>query len=297
MSDNADTGLARVEPERGAMVEVASTRAAREVEAMIIAAKRVPRDEDVALAKMLKACESLELAEGAHYEYKRGNSIVRGESIRLVEEMARTWGNVDYGTVVIDSNERSATLMTYCLDLENNVRRTNVFPVVNQRWTKTATTDLRDPRDVYEHQANMATRRLRGCILQIIPSAFARAASQACDETLRRNFGKNLKERIGKMVGEFESKFGVTKEMIEATLGHNIEAINESEWVSLRNKYASLRDGVAKPLDLFSAADTPAEDARAATDAANAAQGALDRAKAKRTKRDTDSGDGGEPAG
>jgi hypothetical protein len=72
----------------GGMLDVAMTRAAQEVQAAMVVAKRFPRNEDQALQKILAACGRAGLAEAAIYEYPRGKddegkkNYVTGPSIR-----------------------------------------------------------------------------------------------------------------------------------------------------------------------------------------------------------------------
>jgi hypothetical protein len=55
------------------------------------------------------------------------------------------------------------------------------------------------------------------------------------------------------MINAF-SEFGVGKAAIETRLGHNLDATSETELISLRKIYTSLRDGMSKREDWFQAA-------------------------------------------
>lgn len=58
----------------------------------------------------------------------------------------------------------------YAWDLETNTRRTTHFEVFHIRDTKQGPKILTEERDIYETIANQASRRMRGCILQLIPA-------------------------------------------------------------------------------------------------------------------------------
>ena len=118
------------------------------------------------------------------------------------------------------------------------------------RFTKKGTKSLTDPRDIYEHTANFAARRLRACILGVIPQDIIDEAQDACEATLKSGDGVPLEDRIRKMLVAFDG-VGVTKELIEKRIGHNSESINATELVGLQKIFISLRDGMSKRGDWF----------------------------------------------
>ena len=74
--------------------------------------------------------------------------------------------------------------------------------------------NLCDPRDVYEMVANLGARRLRACILAVIPKDIVDAAVEECEKTLAGDTKEPIADRLKKMLDKF-SEFGVTKDMIE----------------------------------------------------------------------------------
>jgi len=79
---------------RIATTEIASTRAAQEVQAAMVVAKKFPRDVTASLARILTNCKRKALAEQAVYAYPRGKEVVSGPTIRLAEVLAQSWGNM-----------------------------------------------------------------------------------------------------------------------------------------------------------------------------------------------------------
>ena len=71
------------------------------VQGQILIAKRFPRDVDLSLQKIERACSRTRLASLAIYQYQRGGTDITGPSIRLAEAVASAWGNVKYGFDVI----------------------------------------------------------------------------------------------------------------------------------------------------------------------------------------------------
>ncbi len=238
-------------------MDIATSKSAQEVQAAMLVAQRCPRDEIRCYNKIMKGCKRRGLAERAVYSYPRGGTSVTGPSIRLAEELARCWGNIDFGIVVLDSNAAESSVMAYCWDLESNTRSTKVFTVKHERHTKRGRQFLSDPRDIYEHVANYGARRMRACILAVIPGDIQDDAVTECEKTLTRD-QEPLGDRIRQMVAAF-SDFGVTKEDIEKRLGHVLHVTSEHEFVTLRSIYTSLKDGMSHVRDWFEVRKTTSD--------------------------------------
>ena len=234
----------------GVLANAQASRQMAEVQSAMVIAKKFPRDETAAISRITQACQRLRLAEAAMYSYPRGGQRITGPSIRLAEAIAQAWGNLDYGIVELEQRDGESVVMSYCVDLETNTRQTKVFTVKHERSRQAGNVRLNDPRDIYELTANQGARRLRACILGIIPGDVIDLAVEKCEETLKGGNGEPLIDRIRKMVLAFE-KLGISKEMIENRLLHKIEATDGSEFVGLRQIYQSLKDGMSKREDWF----------------------------------------------
>lgn len=237
--------------QKTATSEMMVTRQAQEVQAAMVVAKKFPRDEVDAYNRISRACQRKTLAEQAVYEYPRGGQKVTGPSIRLAEALAQNWGNLDYGIIELEQKKGESQVMAYAWDLETNTRQTKIFQVPHIRATKKGSYELTDPRDIYELVANQGARRLRACILGVIPGDVIDAAVDQCMITMKSNNPEPLIDRVRKMVKVYEDEFSVTKDMIEKFLGCSSDAFSENDFVRLRNVYKSLRDGMAKREDYF----------------------------------------------
>lgn len=244
----------QIVPSSKGTIEIAISRAAQEVQAAMIVAKKFPRDETVAYDRIMKACKRPALAECAVYEYPRGTEKVSGPSIRLAEALAQNWGNLDFGVIELEQNPNSSKIMAYAWDLETNTRQTKIFDVKHERHTKKGNYKLTDPRDIYEIAANQGARRLRACILGVIPGDIVDAAVAECDKTLAGNNKEPLSDRVRKMVSAF-TEHGVTAQMLEIRLNHSLDIITESELVKLGKIFNTLRDGIGKREDFFEIAE------------------------------------------
>ncbi len=246
-------------PAAGAMMESDSARAVAEVQAAIALAKRFPRDPVAAVDKILQACTRPTLAEQAVYAFPRGGTTVTGPSIRLAEAVAQHWGNMTYGVRELSQEKGESVVEAFAHDLETNVRVVKVFTVKHTRKARGKVTTLEDPRDIYEMTANQGARRLRACILAVIPGDVIDAALNQCQVTLENAVQVN-KESVAQLVEAFEP-FGVSREMLSRRLGgKHLEKMIGAEMIQLRHIYRALKDGMAKPEDFF---DLPKETAKA----------------------------------
>lgn len=238
-------------PQSGQVMEATEqSRAVAEIQAAMTIAKKFPRDYQKARERILQACLRPSLADKAQYTYARGGTSIEGASIRLAEAIAQAWGNLQFGIRELEQRNGESTVEAFAWDLETNTRQVKVFTVRHWRDTKQGGYAIKDARDIYEMVANQGARRLRACILGVVPGDVVEEAVEQCEETLRQA-GKNVTpEKITSMVEKF-AEFNVTKEMIEKRVQRNIAAIDAPLLISLGKIYNSLKDGMAKPADFF----------------------------------------------
>lgn len=230
-------------------VQVEGARAVAEVKAQVIMARQYPRDPVQATDRILAECDRSTLAEKAIYSFPKGGQQITGPSIRLAESIARHWGNIAAGVVEIERIGEESAMLAYAWDLETNTMIRKEFRVPHTRDTKQGKKTLTDDRDIYEMTANQGARRLRSCILALIPGDVVDAAVSRAEKTLVAKIG-DVKEASIKMLDAFAS-MGVTKLMIEKRLRHRIDSIQAAEIVTLKTVYASIRDGMGQVTDYF----------------------------------------------
>lgn len=235
---------------------VQAAREMAEVQGMVVMAKKFPRDKIRATERILNDCTRPKLAENALYTYSRGGTEISGPSIRLAESIAQNWGNIDFGIKELEQSKGVSKVMAFAWDLETNARQTKIFEVPHVRTTKKGSYRLEDPRDIYELVANNGARRLRACILGIIPGDVIDAAVEQCDRTLRTTADISP-DNVQKMVSLFE-KMGVSKAQIEKRIQRRIDAIQPAQMVALRKIYKSISDGMAAASDFFEVEETSA---------------------------------------
>ena len=236
-------------PNGGALAQSDQQRSIAEVQAAMMIARMNPRDPIAAMDRILNACTRPTLADAAVYQYSRGGSDVSGPSIRLAEAMAQAWGNLQFGIRELEQRNGESTVQAFAWDVETNTRREVTFQVPHLRYTKQGGKRLEDPRDIYEMVANQGARRLRACILAIIPGDVTEHAVLQCEVTMKTK-ADTSPEAMAKMVSAFDG-YGVTKEQIEKRIQRRLDAIQPAQVVALKKIYASLRDGMSAAADWF----------------------------------------------
>lgn len=218
-----------------------------------IMARTFPRDERTSMDKILTACARESLAERALYQYAKGGTDIEGASIHLARELAREWGNIDCGQNEIDRAGDHTIVEVHATDMEKGTNQEIRFRV--RHWRARAGGAgyaLTDDREIYEHTANMAARRLRACILAILPADVVDAAVAQVKLTLATKV-RLTPERLANMVKAFGA-LGVAPELLEKRIQRRLDSITPALFVQLSKIYNSLNDGMSRPADWFEVA-------------------------------------------
>jgi hypothetical protein len=240
-------------PERvGQATVVESARAVAEVQAAVVMARQFPRDVQKAIADMRQSCAMPRLAERAFFRYNRGGANVTGPSIHLARDLARCWGNIDYGVKELarDDQYGQSEMLAFAWDLETNARSETVFIVPHARDKKGGPQRLIDMRDIYENNANNGARRLRECIFAVMPPWFKEEAKDICHETLEKGGGKPLPQRIADAVAAFEG-VGVTRTQMEKKAGRAVAGWTAQDVAQFGVIFKSIRQGETSVADEF----------------------------------------------
>lgn len=194
---------------------IEQTRAEAEVKAAVALAQACPRNEARAIEAMRQACRNEALASSAFYSFPiAGAGTVSGPTVQLARELARCWGNIQHGVVELSRSAGESELMAYAWDTEANVRSEHRFIVKHERWKKSGSSKLEDPRDVYNNNASNGSRRVREAIMAVLPVWFRTEAEDLCRATLSGNAGSDA----DKIANGFAT-LGVALPTIEAQFG------------------------------------------------------------------------------
>lgn len=235
--------LARRAPLGSQATSIEQSRAIAEVQAMVVVAMRNPRDEPRAIGKVKEVCRQASLAKTAFFKYSRGDGTVTGVSIKLATELARCWGNINYGVAELARNDAAgeSEMLAFAWDVETNVRNSTTFIVPHKRDKKGGPVDLVDMRDIYENNANNAARRLREMILRALPSWLVEDAKGYCYHTLETGEGEvPLAKRIMLCIDRFQA-IGISRERVEAKMGTKADVFTPVDLANLAISLESLK--------------------------------------------------------
>jgi hypothetical protein len=249
LAEQAETAMVR--NDAGASNVSAAARQFAEVKGAIQLAREFPREELAAFKQMRRTCSRPAFADEALYAYPRGGKMITGASIRLIEELVRAYHNIDYGFRILESREDASLIEAFAWDVENNIKARREFWVQHIRETSQGNVALKNPRDIYELCANMAQRRVRACVEEIIPIDLIEEAKALCHKTMKiGSNGMPFQDRVREMVLAFD-EYGVSRDMIEQYLGHPVEAMIVEEMPKLKQAYQALKTSMATRDEIF----------------------------------------------
>ena len=250
--------------------ETAAAAVAANAEAMAKArffvALQRPRALDLVRERLLDACAVPEFAEECTWTLERWNSEkgkkepITGFSVRFAEAVRQYLGNTDTDTQVIWDDDEKTIVQVVVTDLETNT--TERAPVVVRK--------RKERRKLREGQVPIETRKgSNGQVLYIVAAtddeiteatnrAVAKAMRNAVLRLLRVDIKQECWEQIQatqeqaakaagsatKMLAKL-AELGVTREQVEAWLGHAADRLSPDEWKQLGGIGAAIKGGDA----------------------------------------------------
>lgn len=220
---------------------VEQSRAVAEVQAAIVVAQQCPRNITAAIAEMKQVCQRKRLADKAFYSFPRSDGTVSGPTVHLARELARCWGNLQYGLIEMrrDDEYGESEMQAFAWDVEKNSRVSSTFIVPHRRDTKNSSKKLTDMRDIYESNANNGSRRVREAIFAVLPGWFVDDAIDTCRQTLDDGGGVPLPQRISDAVRAYDG-IGVHVDRIETKLGRPSTKWTERDLSELQILFRSI---------------------------------------------------------
>lgn len=273
-------------------------RAIAEVQAAVVVAQSCPRNMAEAEREMEYVCGRMTMAERAFYQVTNRGT---GPSVHLMRELARIWGNVDYGVKELhrDDSQGISEVQAFSWDIQKNTRSSRTFIVPHQRMVKIdgvqQRKDLVDLTDIYLNNQNVGARAVRECIDTILPRWFVEKAQDICHETLRNGEGKPLRDRIESLIGAFDG-LGVSLKQLEARVGKERGQWTPEDVAQLTVAGQSIKRGEARAADLFPAveASSSAADEIAAAPAPEEKKRTTRKPRAAKTSQDSTGADSSE---
>lgn len=242
-----------------------------EVQARVTVAQACPRNMDRAQVLMREVCTTPALAKRAFFSYPKAGETVEGPSIKLAEELARVFGNIDYGLTELrrDDEAGESEMMAFAWDIEANTRTTRTFIVKHAIDTRKGRKQITELRDITANNNNFGGRAMRECIYKVLPSWFREEAEQLCRDTLASDAKP---ENIAAMISAY-GKASVTLEQLEAKVGRTRAKWTPQDYGHLTTLYQSLVNREITRDEAFPADST--DDTMAALEAQAAADGRL----------------------
>lgn len=236
--------------------EVERERALVETQATLAHAN--PRVPAQCWEEIKDECSRVGLAADAVYEFPMGGSLVSGASIRLTEALARRWRHMYLQIRILASHNGMTKGRSLAWDLQNNIRHELDFEVLHSRDKRDREGNVKpvpvtSAREIDMMVLNAASRRMRNCILRLIPGEVVDRAIAECDKTLAKLGPPEdmLQDALTRLAA-----FSVEQKHIEERIGHALTrsgnlVINVREIVRLQRIAKAIEDGFGQPSGYF----------------------------------------------
>lgn len=246
------TAVALPAQRTGQATQIEQSRAIAEVQAAIVVAQQCPRDVQAAMRQMRESCQMKAVADRAFFRFSRAGSTVSGPSVHLARELARCWGNIQYGVSELSRDDVAgqSEMQAFAWDVQTNTRAAAIFIVPHKRDKKGGAVGLTDMRDIYENNANNGARRVREAIFAVLPPWFKEEAVDLCNKTITDGGGKPLPQRIADAINVFAA-IGVSEDDIARKLGKPSAKWSAHEIAQLTVVYKSIQRGEVQRDDEF----------------------------------------------
>jgi hypothetical protein len=229
---------------------IEQSRAIAEVQAAVVVAQSCPRSMTDAEAEMEYVCGRLDMAEQAFYQVTNRGT---GPSVHLARELARIWGNIDYGVKELHRSDEKgeSEVLAFSWDIQKNSRSSRTFIVPHQRMKQGKRVDLTDLQDIYLNNQNVGARAVRETIFTILPRWYTEKAQNLCRATLEHGEGEPLQDRITKVITWFADNLGVTVAQLEARAGKARGQWDAGDIAQFAIARTSIQRGEVKQDELF----------------------------------------------
>lgn len=237
--------LAQIKPHSpgSEATKIEQARAVAEVAAAVQVAQQFRRDTDTVRAQMRDLCGSYDVASEAFYAVPNRGS---GMSVHIARELARIYGNVDYGVRELSRANGHSEMQAWAWDQETNTRTTRSFIQPHEKsLTGGRRKDLVDLNDIYLSNQNTGAKAVRECIFAILPGWLKAEATKRLNATLERGDGQSIEARRDEAVQAF-TPLRVTVGQLETRVRCKFVDWQPQHIAELERIYMAVtRDGVA----------------------------------------------------
>ena len=230
-----------------------SIQARVEIDTQISTAKRYPRSLKAFKQQALEmATLDEETAASMFYVLPRGGKKIEGPSIRMAEVVASCFGNLRFGSRIVDVGDSFITAQGVCQDMEKN---TSITYEVRRRITNKNGTRYNDDM-IQTTGLAAASVALREAIFRIVPRSLYKSI---VDEAKLCSVGKasTMSEKRHKAFDWFK-KAGATEAQLLEFLGRNgIDDVTIDDIITLRGLVTAIKDGETTVDDALRPASEP----------------------------------------
>lgn len=225
------------------------------VKTAYVVARLFPRREKAALKKIINACQDSQWTRVGLFAVPNGDDVVLIPTLKLTQMIAGHWGNLEFGIRECEHAPGvggQSLVEAFCIDLQKNIQERRRFyiqhakPISKIKGAEKVRA-LIDPSEVYSHVANYGARRMRACMLGVIPlHVQEEAISQISSVLIKETFispGEALLERF--------RTHNVSEDMLDKWLGYTVHEIKDPDFVNLHFIEASLAQGETRRADWF----------------------------------------------
>ena len=214
-----------------------------EIDIQIKTAKQYPRS----IAKFRQEALTMaimdpETAASCFYKLKRKNAdgsikFIEGESVRLAEICAVSWGNLRYGARIIEENDRAVTAQGFFFDVEKNVGGT--IEVSRRVCDKNGKKYSEDMVAVTKNAA--CAIAIRNAIFKAIPKVYVKSIYEQAKKTAIGD-ARTTAQRRQQMVEAFRKMDVSVEEILSYCDKPSLEDIGLSEIEDLIGVYTAIKD-------------------------------------------------------
>ena len=176
---------------------------------------------------------------------KRETVFIEGPSIRLAEIVASAWGNLEYGSALVDVGESAVLVNGWCHDLETGVRvNGQVYrPIVTAKGKRFGPSGIADAI----HAAQSIAKR--NAIFQAVPRGLLGSVIRSSKNA---SLGKGTLEQRRYAALEYFTRSGIDKERVLSMLGRpSVDDVDNDDIIKLRGLATAIREGETTLEDAF----------------------------------------------
>lgn len=209
---------------------VEQARAVAEVAAAVRVAQDCPRNVPAAISEMKQACAQAALANRAFFSLPRAGGKVEGSTVHLARELARCWGNLDYGIRELrrDDDAGVSEMQAWAWDQQSNVRSSRSFVVPHAimagRGADKRRKALTDLGDIANNNNSVAARAVRETIFTVLPVWFREEAEALAAQTLQGGgSGQTIDQQRANALAHYAGTWNITQAQLEQRLGRKAD--------------------------------------------------------------------------